>query len=140
MTEAFTRGHLSVEARFVEISLDDVETLRSIQEDLQPNSMSWSNVCDFMMPEDFHAMAKQCSGPQTKHLLFPMNWTREVCGAFVLDYDDIDARQELADMAAKQQRRAYTKHGIQDYLFVPGVGNPMNHIDAYLASKMCSMD
>jgi hypothetical protein len=49
---------------------------------LQPHTMSWSNVCDYYHPADFHAMAEACSAPEgTVHHLHSMNWIREVKGA-----------------------------------------------------------
>lgn len=52
----------------------------------KPNSMSWSNVPDYMHPKDFHAFAKTCSFPGTVHYLHTMNWPKAVIGSSCLDY------------------------------------------------------
>jgi hypothetical protein len=37
--------------------------------------MSWSNVPDYMHPDDFHAVARACSGTaETVHFMHTMNW------------------------------------------------------------------
>ncbi len=37
--------------------------------------MSWSNVPDYMHPDDFHAVARACSGTaETVHFMHSMNW------------------------------------------------------------------
>jgi hypothetical protein len=52
---------------------------------LQPTSMSWSNVCDYYHPAEFHAMARTCSrdGTHTAHM---MNYVKSVKGACHMDY------------------------------------------------------
>jgi hypothetical protein len=53
---------------------------------LKPHTISWSNVCDYYHPADFHAMAKACSAPEgTVHHLHSMNWIRDVKGASCID-------------------------------------------------------
>jgi hypothetical protein len=53
---------------------------------LKPHTISWSNVCDYYHPADFHAMAKACSAPEdTVHHLHSMNWIRDVKGASCIE-------------------------------------------------------
>jgi hypothetical protein len=69
---------------------------------LQPRTISWSNVCDFYLPADFHAMAEACSAPEggTVHHLHSMNWVRDVKGAsrisFLLAADGSLERAEVS--------------------------------------------
>ena len=52
---------------------------------LNPTSMSWSNVCDYIHPAEFHAMARACSctGVHTAHM---MNYVKCVKGTCHMDY------------------------------------------------------
>jgi hypothetical protein len=53
---------------------------------LQPYTMSWSNVCDYYHPAEFHSMARACSAPNdTVHYLHTMNWVQETKGASCID-------------------------------------------------------
>eukprot|EP00953_Heterococcus_sp_UTEX-ZZ885_P010303 6022-Heterococcus_DN1.PRE.2 len=41
--------------------------------------MSWSNVCDYCVPADFHDMARRCSiAGDTVHYANSINWPREI--------------------------------------------------------------
>ena len=65
----------------------DAKAVQAEIHTLQPYTMSWSNVCDYMHPADFHALARGCSAPkETVHYLHSMNWTIEVKGASCIEH------------------------------------------------------
>jgi len=140
LSEAVSSGTVTIEVRLRCISPDDArDTLQSIGRDLRPASMSWSNLCDYYAPADFHKMAQTCSSKCTRHYVSPMNWPREVCGAFILDYDDVDAREALRAECESKMKRQYKEIRLDQVLFVPPMGNPMNRVDAYLCGKLFPM-
>jgi hypothetical protein len=64
---------------------------------MQPFTMSWSNVCDYYSPSQFHEMAKACSGVEdTVHYGYSMNWPSRVKGACWCVSAGIDVRALVA--------------------------------------------
>lgn len=54
---------------------------------MEPFLIHWSNVVDYIHPHDFHAIAKNMSGPDTVHILHSCNWTSRVYGTDIYDID-----------------------------------------------------
>lgn len=75
---------------------------------LKPDSVSWSNVAEYMQPQAPHHLAQPCGLPPTRHLLHAMHWITSVKGAFVLDY--IDAPTGKSSAAIVQQRCRIAKN------------------------------
>lgn len=60
-------------------------TLAAIR-NLQPYTISWSNVPDYIAPAEFHKMARAVSANEdTVHFMHSMNWVKDVMGAFHID-------------------------------------------------------
>jgi len=93
----------------------DSQAARAIQQ-LQPATMSWSNIVDYMDPGTFHRLLRQvshrpspsacsvagssCSPPvaaaAVRHSFHTMNWPRAIKGAYFIDYVlDSDRRAVL---------------------------------------------
>jgi hypothetical protein len=51
-----------------------------------PDSMSWSNMVDYMTPLMFHKLAAACSCAQMVHFLHSMNWVMDVKGASIMHF------------------------------------------------------
>jgi hypothetical protein len=68
------------------VSFENKQLIDEIKE-MQPYIISWSNVVDYFLPKNFHAIAKQMSGPDTVHFLHSCNWTTRVYGTDVFDID-----------------------------------------------------
>ncbi|POM58182.1 Hypothetical protein PHPALM_37209 [Phytophthora palmivora] len=61
---------------------------------LRPYTISWSNVLDYFLPEDFHDLARRCSMyGDCVHYGYSMNWPTQVYGASIIDYDPMNAKQ-----------------------------------------------
>ena len=73
-----------------------------------PDSMSWSNVPDYMPPAAFHRLAAACSaaapGACTHHL-HVMNWPLDVKGGFTIDYHQSYGGGEREALLAGARRR-----------------------------------
>ena len=54
---------------------------------LQPDSISWSNIVDYLSAEDFHALARTCSATAV-HSGYSMNWPFKVWGTSLIDYPE----------------------------------------------------
>jgi hypothetical protein len=63
--------------------------------------MSWSNICDYFYANDFHNLARACSGEDTVHLMISTNWVTETFGAHIMDFKT-ESRREIYD---KGQRK-----------------------------------
>ncbi|OWZ09022.1 hypothetical protein PHMEG_00018340 [Phytophthora megakarya] len=64
---------------------------------MRPYTISWSNVLDYFLPEDFHDLARRCSMfGDCMHYGYSMNWSTQVFGMSLLDYD-YDNQKPLID-------------------------------------------
>ncbi|KAG1709242.1 hypothetical protein DVH05_019886 [Phytophthora capsici] len=65
---------------------------------LCPDTISWSNVLDYFLPEDFHDLARRCSVfGDCVHYGYSMNWTSQVYGTSIMDLEG-DFKEMLDDV------------------------------------------
>ncbi len=57
-------------------------------QNMNPKQIDWTNVPDYTPLDGFFEVARQCSGPDTEHLMHFTNWIYYVHGAALLDYGD----------------------------------------------------
>lgn len=76
---------MGVQVRHATVSDDRPAELNSIRA-LEPSTMNWSDICDYMHESTFHSLVYHCSLPTTKHLMYSMCWTNDTKGACVIDY------------------------------------------------------
>ena len=138
--------NITVEVHCEEVNLKNEILIDKICNDLRPRSMSWSNVCDYIDPVEFHMLARKCSvGNETIHFGYSMNWPQDVKGAFIGDFCLGEENDELKDFI-KESIRAFEnsievtwKHYLSTafkYLTFPPHTNPMNVIDWGLTNRM----
>ena len=77
-------GSLFFSPKLGEVSIQNRSLLREIR-DSNPFTVSWSNVVDYLSPQEFHSVAKEISGPDTVHIAHSCNWTTRVFGTDVMD-------------------------------------------------------
>jgi len=124
------RVKVSIHHAAVEPTNPDI--LRKIK-NLSPHTISWSNVCDYYSPQDFHVMAQACSmKTDTVHHLYSMNWVRRVKGASCMDFG-LEGRQRVLDLGKKITSQVYHEMGIGDFFLDPPSTNPINIADYYIA-------
>jgi hypothetical protein len=128
-------GRVAVEVRGNYVSPEDADVIAEIR-GLRPQSISWSNVCDYFKPRAFHRLASSLSSATTKHYLFPMNWPIVVFGASLLDYDDAKERGRILKRAEAHLKKEGRRHGIDKVLFVPPMTNPLNVAGQLLMSTL----
>jgi tetratricopeptide (TPR) repeat protein len=93
--EWISTDRIVIEPRFgmVTINSPTVDVIHA----LQPYTVSWSNVLDYMTPRDFHTVARACSAAEdTIHFAYSMNWPKQTKGVSILDYG-IEARNRMLD-------------------------------------------
>jgi hypothetical protein len=103
---------------------------------LEPVSISWSNVLDYMSREEFHFLAKSC-GPNAIHSGYSMNWPTQTYGASLIDYPDTSTsvirKAEKATVSSMKdlcnQRRIF---------LLPIQHNPLNTTASFLANRCYS--
>ncbi|KAK3250203.1 hypothetical protein CYMTET_40408 [Cymbomonas tetramitiformis] len=137
LKQAFSLDRVKVEVHHTPVEPEKQETLKSIAA-MRPWTMSWSNVCDYFSPADFHAMARACSASEdTVHYGYSMNWSRSVMGASSLDFfGNRDALDGIIKTAHKAIDFYYAVQGLQDILLFPPNANMMNIADAGLTVSM----
>jgi hypothetical protein len=114
-----------------------------------PDSMSWSNVVDYMTPAYFHRLATACSCESTAHYMHSMNWVLDVKGASNMHFarsmnTHLSAAQQEkrlmqlrdcyslgADLFAKQLKEHKATHAVRDRM----LDNVKNMADFYLQVK-----
>ena len=101
--------------------------------------MSWSNIPDYMEYNEFHHLAQACSAStsdsirhETIHYGYSMNWSHDVHGCYILDYEDASMRKELLDEANNHVKKKYDLYGWTPYLRWPPPVNPINTTGEFL--------
>ncbi|ETO77851.1 hypothetical protein F444_07030 [Phytophthora nicotianae P1976] len=115
---------------------------------MRPYTMSWSNVLDYFIPEDFHDVARRCSiFGDCLHYGYSMNWPTQVFGASILDYDFEDCKpfiDGLLDAALGFRVQSHTLAfplmdifkiaGLDKLVLLPFRENPLNSTGYLLAN------
>ncbi|CAD7699418.1 unnamed protein product [Ostreobium quekettii] len=125
-------GQVKIDLNLQAVAPDTPETHVDILA-AQPRSISWSSLCDYCTPDEFHDMAQACSLPgKTVHYVYSMNWIRDVKGTFAMDYP-LENQLKLVDLA-NNAISAELEAADLDLIFVrPPVQHPYNITDAMLA-------
>ncbi|RIA79565.1 hypothetical protein C1645_840398 [Glomus cerebriforme] len=76
---------IEIYLHFQSITNDNSALLASIRQ-LEPWTISWSNLCDYFYTRDFHKLLRECSGDDTVHVMTSMNWISEIFGAHIMDH------------------------------------------------------
>jgi hypothetical protein len=69
------------------ISIDAAEIINEIR-CTNPYVISWSNLCDYIDPTEFHAIVRRASGSDTVHYVHFCNWTQRMYGTDVYDIQE----------------------------------------------------
>ena len=80
-------------------------------------------------------MARACSSSTTVHYLTPLNWACDVCGTFIMDYDDLAERRKLVKEANGALKKEYKRRKMSPFLHVPPIDNDMNVVDQSSCSQ-----
>lgn len=112
---------------------------------LAAHTISWSNVCEFVAPREFHDLAAACAAPGTTHHLHGMNWVFDIMGSSPLDYctqpKSPPAQIEFRTMiyrTALTKHRAFLRGLGVDHLFRerPAM-HPLTICSGYLPRLVC---
>ena len=80
-------GKLDMDFECNKVSYSNTDLVKKIKS-LNPYTVDWSNVPDYLHREEFLAIAKEVSGEDTVHYMHSMNWGTRVLGTFIGDYPD----------------------------------------------------
>ena len=80
LLQCVVTGQLVIDVRLYAVHSDDHDALASVAA-LNAQSITWSNVCEYCPPQEFHRMARACSGANTVHYAHVMNWLLYVKGS-----------------------------------------------------------
>lgn len=128
-------GEIEIELHHSAVARPNIRTLEKIRE-LNPLSMSWSNVCDYMQPAEFHALASSLSCSETRHFLLPMNLHTEVKGSCLPDYfRDVGKKESIIVDCDAEICREYGKNGFDRHFLTPPACNVLNKTGGFLLRK-----
>ena len=89
------------------VSYSNTELVKRIKS-LNPNTVDWSNVPDYLHRAEFLAIAQEVSGEDTVHYMHSMNWANRVLGTFIGDYPD----ERIEDIIEDTEQRFVDYHQI----------------------------
>ncbi|KAL7573564.1 hypothetical protein ACA910_008702 [Epithemia clementina (nom. ined.)] len=99
------------------------EDVIPIVRSLNPRTMSWSNICDYIDYRQFHRMVRDCSdGRSTLHFGYSMNWRDEVFGTNIMDFpgpEHVDYRIEIMERSFEMAKLKSELHKWGEYLRCP---------------------
>lgn len=134
---AVQSGKVVIEAiHLAAVAPGDVDLLSAIRA-LEPRSMSWSNVPDYLAPADFHRMARACSLPHTAHHLYSMNWPYDVRDGACAYSHPVAKRRELLAEGLAMHAAGVASLGLADFLHSPPYDNAVNTASAPLEAQQC---
>jgi hypothetical protein len=112
------------------LSLDSVPVIEEIA-NLQPFSISWSNIMDYMSRDDFHALARRRNA-SVIHSGYSMNWSNITYGASLIDYPDMSISViKKAEKGTVDSMRSLC--GQREIFLTPIQHNSLNITHAFLA-------
>ena len=125
-------GAVTVEAR-----VGNVQELIPEIASLRPWTMTWSNVSDYYKTREFHSIARACSvNGDTLHFAYSMNWSTNVVGSHIIDYNDAEQRKEIFDLGYKAMDSLYEGLNFKSVFRCPPPENPMNIADMSLCLSL----
>lgn len=129
------RDVVSMNVYLYPIEPSDKESMNVVAA-LNPHTISWNNVCDYYQANLFHDMARSCSGSNTVHSAYSMNWPKDVKGTKALDLmvdgispTNLETCLGAADDAVK---KTYEVLKCDHLLMWPPIDDPRNIIDTSL--------
>ena len=81
------RGTILFTPKLGTVSPDNTVLLDEIKR-ANPFVISWSNLCDYIEPKEFHAMARRIAGPDSVHYLHSCQWMQRVYGIDIHEIDE----------------------------------------------------
>ena len=117
----------------VEAKIGNVKELVSQIAALKPWTMTWSNVSDYYKTSEFHSIARACSiNGDTMHFAYSMNWSQDVAGSHIMDYNDAEQRKAMFEVGHKALDALYQGVNFNSAFRYPPPENPMNIADMAL--------
>ncbi|KAJ1536771.1 hypothetical protein HK096_008047, partial [Nowakowskiella sp. JEL0078] len=118
-------GIATVDLRLAKVSPTNTKVTDEIRM-LNPSSINWGDLPDFINPVDFHTLAKKCggkrkavtnhgSGPKqrgyTTHYFISTLWPADVRGAWMVDYlfRDLEERKQVVTLATSDMAPSFLK-------------------------------
>lgn len=128
-------GKIKIQLSLHALSLKSVVQIEEIAH-LEPLSISWSNILDYMSREEFHALAKSCC-PNATHSGYSMNWPQQTFGASLIDYpdDSLSVIRKAEKATILSMKDLYSQRRI---FLLPIQHNPLNTTAGFLANRCYS--
>ena len=90
------------------VSYSNTELVKRIKS-LNPYTVDWSNVPDYLHRDEFLAIAQEVSGDDTVHYMHFMNWATRVLGTFIGDYPD----EQIEGIIKETEQRLVSHHQVK---------------------------
>jgi hypothetical protein len=137
LMEYIQEGRIEINLSVHKLSLNSnsVPVMEEIAS-LQPMSISWSNILDYIPRNDFHTLARKCSASAI-HSGYSMNWPTITYGASLIDYPETSLHViEEAEKATIDSMREVC--GDREIFLLPIQHNPLNITHSFLANRCYS--
>ena len=137
LVDMVRQGNVILDVRLCAVELKNPSSVAAVAA-LNPYNITWNNVCDYFDAKEFHDMARACSGSNTVHHAYSMNWVWKINGTFCLDLMLRNPSAKEMDSVLSDANAAveicYTKASkCRQLLLVPPVDDSRNIIDFSLA-------
>lgn len=120
----------------VEAKIGNVAELVSQIVAMKPWTMTWSNVSDCYKTSEFHSITQAYSvNGDTLHFTYSMNWSQDVCGSHIIDYN-AKQRKEISEIGYKAMDRLYQGFNFKSVFRRPLLPNPVNIADMALTRTL----
>lgn len=120
---------------FAELKLTEKALVKRLR-GLRPESVMWSNILDYIAPQDFHKLSSAVAESDCLHMGYTMNWHADVFGANLLDHYEehyIKNVDVLVKQAIESNTLFYKLYELMDRFVVPAPINPINLTQGFFA-------
>ena len=128
------RGNVEIEVRHQKVESSNINIIQEISS-LMPNLVSWSNVPDYIHPEEFLRLANAVSSKKTINQFYSMNWSHNCFGVNAIDYP-LEERSDIIKKSEKDISDSYASFGIQSLLTIDIIDNAINTTMSLLTKNL----
>ena len=129
--EALQSGKITVELRFQALRPGDFPALAALAA-MAPATVEWGAAVDTMPEADFHAMARELSGPDTMHFASSRTWFQRVKASSALDAGDSSMRAQVLSKARSLYADTAGEVKVKPLLTLPPVDDALRVCDGAL--------
>jgi hypothetical protein len=140
LQEGVQSGQVKLDIRYGNVQplqRSDSKILQEIRE-WEADSISWSNLVDYFLPDQFHELAQYWSTDTTKHYGYSMNWSSACYGAQLSDYELAEERKKILLDAIESAIQNAKASGLDKIVSAPSFEHTEDVAWDYLGRQLSS--